>query len=62
MFGIDSIIFRGRLLWNSMPDLIKSASSVSFKEKTITGVESNARFEDNDYQHFMVSENRSCFL
>ena len=28
-FGIDSIKFRGSLLWNSIPDLIKRASSAA---------------------------------
>ena len=33
-FGIDSITFRGSLLWNSIPDLIKRASSAAiFKSK-----------------------------
>ena len=32
-FGIDSIKFRGSLLWNSIPDLIRRASSAAiFKE------------------------------
>ena len=35
MFGIDSITFRGSLLWNSMPDLIKSASSAAIFKRNI---------------------------
>ena len=32
-FGIDSIKFRGSLLWNSTPDVIKRASSAAFCRK-----------------------------
>ena len=35
MFGIDSIKFRGSLLWNSIPDLIKSASSAAIFKTNI---------------------------
>ena len=35
MFGIDSITFRGSLLWNSMPDLIKRASSAAIFKRNI---------------------------
>ena len=34
-FGIDSIKFRGSLLWNSMPDLIKSASSAAIFKRNM---------------------------
>ena len=36
IFGIDSITFQGSLLWNSMPDLIKSASSAAIFKRNIT--------------------------
>ena len=35
MFGIDSMKYRGSLLWNSMPDLIKSASSAAILKRNI---------------------------
>ena len=35
MFGIDSITFRGSLLWNSVPDLMKSASSAALFKRNI---------------------------
>ena len=35
MFGIDSIEFRGSLLWNSIPDLIKRASSADIFKSNI---------------------------
>ena len=35
MFGIDSIIFRGSLLWNSMLDLIKYATSATIFKRNI---------------------------
>ena len=34
-FGIDSIKFRGSLLWNSIPDLIKRASSAAIFKRNI---------------------------
>ena len=34
-FGIDSIEFRGSLLWNSIPDLIKRASSAAIFKRSI---------------------------
>ena len=51
-FGIDSIKFRGSLLWNSIPDLIKRASSAAiFKKTSKIGVERNVivRYVDNAY-------------
>ena len=34
-FGIDSIKFRGSLLWNSIPDLIKRVSSAAILKRNI---------------------------
>ena len=34
-FSIDSIKFQGSLLWNSIPDLIKRASSAAILERNI---------------------------
>ena len=34
-FGIDSIKFRGSLLWNSIPDLIKRAPSAAILKRDI---------------------------
>ena len=34
-FGIDSIKFRGSLLWNSIPDLIKRAPSAAKFKRNI---------------------------
>ena len=34
-FGIDSIKFRGSLLWNSIPDLIKRVSSTAIFKSNI---------------------------
>ena len=35
IFGIDSIHVRGSQLWNSMPDLVKRASSAAIVKRTI---------------------------
>ena len=51
-FGIDSIKFRGRLLWNSIPDLIKECHQLLYSKGTSKiGVERNAivRYVDNAY-------------
>ena len=34
-FGINSVAFRGSILWNAMPDTIKSAENVSQFKKGI---------------------------
>ena len=34
-FGIDSMKFRGSLLWNSIPDIIKRASSAAIFKRNI---------------------------
>ena len=33
-FGTNSIAFRGRILWNSKPDVIKISNTVSVSAKT----------------------------
>ena len=35
MFAVDSIEFRGSLLWNSIPDLTKRASSAAMCKRKI---------------------------
>ena len=41
-FGIKSLAFRGSLLWNSMPDTIKSVENVfRFKKGIKAGMEIN---------------------
>ena len=65
-FGIDSIKFRGSLLWNSMPDLINPASSAAMqysKEISKIGMETTAseKFVNNDYRHLIVLYNRFLF-
>ena len=45
-FGIDAIKFRGSLLWNSIPDLIKRAPSATIFKRNMenwNGVECNCR-------------------
>ena len=53
-FGIDSIKFRGSLLWNSIPDVIERASSAAiFKRNFKIGVERNAIVRYVDYAYFI---------
>ena len=49
-FGIDSTKFRGSLLWNSIPDLMKRASSAAIvKRSWEIGMQRNVivRYVDN---------------
>ena len=51
-FGIDSIKFQGSLLWNSIPDLIKRASSAAIFKSNIrnwSGKNAIVIYVDNSY-------------